>query len=192
MGRLRPYFNTSEAISPVLRLPFDATLRAFPLAAMLVAAGLAGCAPDVEKRGELPERSEIAQIHPGTTTRTEVASLLGSPSSTGVFDPDNWYYISRETKQISFFDPNVLDQQVYVIRFDGNGVVKSVEHKSLRDAEDVPMAPGATPAPGRELTFMEQVLGNIGRFGGGGASEGSSGAAASSNPERDTNLIGPR
>ncbi|HTV88736.1 MAG TPA: outer membrane protein assembly factor BamE [Stellaceae bacterium] len=191
MGRLHPYFNTSEAIRPVLRLPPMAALRALSLAVILVAAVLAGCEPDIEKRGELPERSEIAQIHPGTTTRTEVAKLLGSPSSTGIFDPNHWYYISRETKQVSFFDPDVLDQQVYVISFDGNGIVTSVEHKTLQDAENVPMAPGATPAPGRELTFMEQLLGNIGRFGGGSAPEGSPGLAASTNQERPTNLVGP-
>jgi outer membrane protein assembly factor BamE (lipoprotein component of BamABCDE complex) len=198
MGRLRPCFNTNEAICPVPRPPFR-RLRAISLpavlAAVVVAGSLAGCAADVEKRGQLPDQNDIAQIRPGTATRSDVAKLLGSPSSTGVFDPNSWYYISRETKQVSFFDPDVLDQQVYVIKFDGNGVVRSVEHKTLRDAQNVPMAPGATPAPGRELTFVEQILGNIGRFnqgGGGAASEGNPGLAAGNNPERATNLLGPR
>jgi outer membrane protein assembly factor BamE (lipoprotein component of BamABCDE complex) len=192
MGRLRPYFNISEAIRPVLRLFPDTSFCAFSLAAMLIAASLAGCAADIEKHGELPERSEIAQIHPGTTTRAEVVKLLGSPSSTGVFDPNNWYYISRETKQISFFDPDVLDQQVYVVSFNRDGIVTSVKHKTLKDAENVPMAPGATPAPGRELTFMEQVLGNIGRFGGGssGTVPNSPGAGNNLNSGRSTNQIG--
>jgi outer membrane protein assembly factor BamE (lipoprotein component of BamABCDE complex) len=193
MGRLRPYFNISEAIRPVLRLFPDKMFCAVSLAAILIAASLAGCAADVEDRGELPKRSEIARIHPGTTTRAEVARLLGSPSSTGVFDPNTWYYISRETKQVSFFDPDVLDQQVYVISFDDRGVVQSVNHKTLQDAENVPMAPGATPAPGRELTFMQQVLGNIGRFGGGGSgSVPNTPGAGGVNPDsgRDTNQIG--
>jgi hypothetical protein len=34
----------------------------------------------------------------------------------------------------------------------------------LKDGREIAPAPGATPAPGRELTFLEQVLGNIGRF----------------------------
>ena len=106
----------------------------------------------------------MAEIHPGTTTRDQVAKILGTPSSTGVFDGDSWYYISRKTKQVAFFEPDVLDQQVYVINFDGQGVVKSVDHKGLKDGRDIEPAPGATPAPGRELTFLEQVLGNIGRF----------------------------
>ena len=48
--------------------------------------------------------------------------------------------------------------------------VRSVDHKDLKDGRDIEPAPGATPAPGRELTFLEQVLGNIGRFNKGGGS----------------------
>jgi outer membrane protein assembly factor BamE (lipoprotein component of BamABCDE complex) len=161
------------------------------IAAILIAAALAGCAADVEKRGDLPEREAVAQIHPGTTTRDQVVALLGSPSSTGIFDPNSWYYISRETRQISFFDPRVLDQQVYVVDFGPNGVVSRVEHKTLRDAQNVPMAPGATPAPGRELTIVEQLVGNLGRFnnGGGSGSEAPS-MTGISNGGRETNQIG--
>lgn len=125
---------------------------------------LGACVSDVSQRGNLPEADKLAEIHPGTTTRDQVAKILGTPSSTGVFDGNSWYYISRKTKQIAFLDPDTLDQQVYVVNFDPNGVVKSVERKGLKDARDITPAPGATPAPGRELSFLEQVLGNIGRF----------------------------
>jgi outer membrane protein assembly factor BamE (lipoprotein component of BamABCDE complex) len=179
----------------MLRGSFARKWRLAMVAAALVAAGVGGggCAPDIEKRGHLPEGDALGQIHPGTTTRDQVVKLLGTPSSTGVFDGNSWYYISRKTEQVSFFDPEVLDQQVYVINFDGTGVVKSVEHKTLKDARNIEPAPGATPAPGRELTFLEQVLGNIGRFNQ-SSNEGESsspGAAASLNQERGTNLIGP-
>jgi len=139
------------------------------LAVALLATGLASCAATVDQRGNLPESEKLAEIHPGTTTREQVVKILGTPSSTGVFDDKNWYYISRRTKQVSFFDPDVLDQQVYVVNFDGAGVVRGVDHKDLKDGRDIEPAPGATPAPGRELTFLEQVLGNIGRFNKGGS-----------------------
>jgi outer membrane protein assembly factor BamE (lipoprotein component of BamABCDE complex) len=141
---------------------FHSILR--KLAAALLATGLASCAATVDQRGNLPEPEKLAQIQPGTTTKEQVVKILGTPSSTGVFDDKNWYYISRRTSQISFFDPNVLDQQVYIVNFDAAGVVRGVDHKDLADGRDIAPAPGATPAPGRELTFLEQVLGNIGRF----------------------------
>src|SRR5260370_15980266 len=130
----------------------------------LAAAGLGACVSSLDQRGHLPEPDKLAEIHPGTTTRDEVAKILGNPSSTGIFDSKNWYYISRKTKQVAFFDPDVLDQQVYVVNFDDKGVVRAVDHKDLKDGREIEPAPGATPAPGRELTLVEQVLGNIGRF----------------------------
>ena len=65
---------------------------------------------------------------------------------------------------MAFFDPDVLDQQVYIVNFDSNGVVRALDHKDLKDGRDIEPAPGATPAPGRELTFLEQLIGNVGRF----------------------------
>jgi outer membrane protein assembly factor BamE (lipoprotein component of BamABCDE complex) len=156
---------------------FHRTLRKKPLSAAvaiaLAAASLAACAATVDQRGNLPEPDRLAQIKPGTTTRDQVAKILGTPSSTGVFDDKNWYYISRRTTQVAFFDPDVVDQQVYIVNFDDKGVVRGVDHKELKDGRDIEPAPGATPAPGRELTFLEQVLGNIGRFNKGGSSGGS-------------------
>jgi outer membrane protein assembly factor BamE (lipoprotein component of BamABCDE complex) len=147
---------------------FRSALRRIPVlasvAVALAAIGLAACAPTIDQRGNLPEPDRVAQIRPGTTTREQVVRILGTPSSTGVFDDKNWYYISRRTKQVAFLDPDVLDQQVYIVNFDDKGVVRGVDHKDLKDGQDIAPAPGATPAPGRELTFLEQVLGNVGRF----------------------------
>jgi len=145
------------------------------IAVALAATSLGACVATVDQRGNLPEPDKFAQIHPGITTREQVAKILGTPSSTGVFDDKNWYYISRRTKQVAFFDPDVLDQQVYIVNFDATGVVRGVDHKDLKDGRDIEPAPGATPAPGRELTFLEQVLGNIGRFNKGASSSSDSG-----------------
>ncbi len=148
---------------------FRSSLRSLAIAVVLAATGLGACVATVDQRGNLPEPDKFAQIRPGTTTREQVAKILGTPSSTGVFDDKNWYYISRRTKRVAFFDADVLDQQVYIVNFDGTGLVRAVDHKDLKDAREIEPAPGATPAPGRELTFLEQVLGNIGRFNKGGS-----------------------
>ena len=135
------------------------------LVAVSGAAALVSCAPAVDQRGNLPDPDKLAGIHAGSTTKDEVAKILGTPSSVSVFNNDkSWYYISRRTSQTAFFEPNVLDQQVYIVNFDDRGVVKAVDHRNLNDARDIEPAPGATPAPGRELTFLEQIVGNVGRF----------------------------
>lgn len=146
------------------------------LFAPIAAVAIAGCAPSVEQRGNLPPPDAMAEIHPGKTTKDEVVKILGTPSSVGIFDDKSWYYISKRTKQVAFFLPDTTDQQVFVVDFDKNGVVSAVDHKGLKDAEVITPAPGATPAPGRELTFLEQILGNLGRFNGGGGSPASTGS----------------
>ncbi len=160
---------------------FVGTSRTVSLAVLLAlaaAGSLGACSPTVDQRGNLPGPDRIAQIHPGSTTRDQVAKILGTPSSTGVFDDKQWYYISRKTKQVAFLDPDVLDQQVYIVNFDDKGVVRQVDHRDLKDGRDITPAPGATPAPGRELTFLEQVLGNVGRFNKGGSSSSSEGGGS--------------
>jgi len=152
----------------------------------LAVASVAGCGATVDQRGNLPETDKLAEIRPGTTTRDQVVKILGTPSSTGAFDDKNWFYISRKTEQFAFLNPKVLDQQVYIVRFDGNGVVASVDRKDLQDGRDIQPVPGATPAPGRELTFIEQVLGNLGRFNKGGGRAGEPEAKAPGpNPNRN-------
>ena len=90
-----------------------------------------------------------------------------------------------------FFNPDVLDQQVYIVRFDGNGVVASVDRKDLQDGRDIEPVPGATPAPGRELTFLEQVLGNMGRFNKSSRLGRARGESAGTQPPQRTRLSPP-
>jgi outer membrane protein assembly factor BamE (lipoprotein component of BamABCDE complex) len=142
--------------------------------ALAAGVALAGCSATVEQRGHLPKADELAEIHPGKTTKDEVVKILGTPSSVGIFDDKSWYYISRRTRQYAFFDPGVLDQQVYIVDFNDNGVVKAVAHKTLQDGREIQPVARATPAPGRELTFLEQLIGNLGKF------NGASGSAAPS------------
>jgi outer membrane protein assembly factor BamE (lipoprotein component of BamABCDE complex) len=154
------------------------------LGAIFAIALTAGCVRSVEQRGNLPEQDKIAEIHPGSTTKDEVIKILGSPSSVSIFNEKSWYYISRRTGQIAFLDPNVIDQQVYIVSFDDQGVVKAVDHKGLEDGKEIIPVARATPAPGRELSFLEQLIGNLGKFNkSAGASSGTGGTAPTGRPQ---------
>ena len=97
---------------------------------------LRGCAVSEDQRGNLPDPDKLAEVKPGTTTKEQVVKILGSPSSASTFDDDTWYYISRKTKQVAFFSPDVLDQQVYIVDFDDKGVVKDLGHKTLAERRE--------------------------------------------------------
>lgn len=141
-------------------------LRRPLLAAALLAMTLAGCNVPVDPRGNLPTAEELGQIKPGVSDKATVTRILGSPSSVAAFDGDTWYYISQKTKEVAFFKPELLDQQVVAIDFDKQGIVRDVRHRGLNDRVAVVPNPNATPAPGREITFLQQLIGNFGRFAG--------------------------
>ena len=124
---------------------------------------LAACSPPVELRGNLPDPAAIAQVVPGKTTKVEVTRLLGSPSNISTFDTATWYYIARRSVRDALSEPQLTGQTVYVVQFDDTGVVKSFQQQD-NDNTDVAMIPRTTPAPGKELSFIEQLLGNFGKF----------------------------
>jgi outer membrane protein assembly factor BamE (lipoprotein component of BamABCDE complex) len=133
--------------------------------ALLAAVLLASCTNPVDTHGNIPEAAKVAQIKPGSTDKAAVIQLLGSPSSVAAFDPDTWYYIGDKIQPEPAIIPDkVLQQDVLAIHFTKDGVVTSMDHRDLADAEAVVPNPNATPAPGREFTLMEQLIGNFGKF----------------------------
>ena len=130
----------------------------------LLAAAVSGCNNPVVQEGNLPPPDLVQQIKPGSTDKETVTRLLGSPSTIAAFDKDTWYYISQKTKEIAFFKPETLDQQVLAVTFNKDGVVEDVKKLGMSARNEVTPVQRTTPAPGKELTFFEQLIGNFGRF----------------------------
>ena len=134
------------------------------LLAGLLASGLAACAPQVDTRGNLPDPETVLEVQPGVHDRDQVATILGSPSTVATFEDDTWYYISRRTEKIAFFDPEVVDQQVLVVKFGQDGLVADMAVYGVEDGQVIEPVERTTPTSGRELTILQQLFGNIGRF----------------------------
>ncbi len=128
-------------------------------------ATLAACAPTIVNNGFMIDEDAVQQIQPGQQTREQVAQILGTPSSVAAFDDQTWLYIHRRTSQYAFLDPQILDQNVIAITFDRNsGTVSGVRRLTLADGQAIEPVERITPSPGKELTVLDQFLGNIGRF----------------------------
>jgi outer membrane protein assembly factor BamE (lipoprotein component of BamABCDE complex) len=136
------------------------------LAAAMLALSLGACNVPADPRGNLPTAEQLKEIQPGVSDKPTVTRVLGSPSSVAAFDNDTWYYISQKTKAVAFFKPDLLDQEVLAIDFDKQGIVREVRHRGMDDRVAVIPNPKATPAPGREFSLWEQLIGNFGRFSG--------------------------
>ena len=129
---------------------------------------LSGCAPTIDARGNLPDPDAVLKVQPGIDDRSQVSKLLGSPSTLATFNDKTWYYISKKTSRVAFWTPDVLDQEVLLIKFDDTGLVSDMKVYGLENGHDITPDPNVTPTYGRELTILQQLLGNLGRFAGGG------------------------
>ena len=133
-------------------------------AVALTAVAAAGCSPVVATRGNMIEDSRLERIQVGQMTANDVATILGTPTTVSTFDPRTWYYIGQRTEQTAFFEPTVVERRVLKVRFDESGMLESMEELTLEDGQPVEMVDRETPTLGREMTFGEQMLGNLGRF----------------------------
>jgi outer membrane protein assembly factor BamE (lipoprotein component of BamABCDE complex) len=131
---------------------------------LLLGLALTACQARIDSRGYVPDPDELERVKAGLQGREEVQQILGSPSAVSTFADDRWYYISKKTRSIAFFTPTVLDQNVVVVEFDDGGFVKDVRRYAMEDGLIIDPVTRKTPAPGRELSFLEQLLGNFGKF----------------------------
>jgi outer membrane protein assembly factor BamE (lipoprotein component of BamABCDE complex) len=140
-----------------------------PLPALVLASALLGAcsffdAPVVQ-RGNRVTADQLREITPGVQTKADVRAVLGSPTQSGMFGDDEWYYISSSTRQRPGRQLVVRDQQTVVVEFDRAGVVRRVRTLGDEDARPVEMVARETPVPGNERTFLQALFGNVGRFG---------------------------
>ena len=145
------------------------------LGAVFLGAGLVlalgACEKTVNVRGNMPLEEDLARLNPGVHTRNDVARLLGSPSTVSTFQDSKWYYIGQKTTEFAFFAPEVLERKVVVVSFDEGGTLAETQTLSLADGKDIDPVDRETPTEGREITFFQQMFGNLGRFTGAGEGE---------------------
>ena len=125
----------------------------------------AACSPTVVNRGNQVDPERLAMIKVGSSTREEVITKLGSPTQRATFDENTWYYIGRQTKQYSFLDPSVTEQEIVTIHFDDHGVVKGIDKLGKEAIADITPSPDATPTYGRDTSWLQDLFGNVGHAG---------------------------
>jgi outer membrane protein assembly factor BamE (lipoprotein component of BamABCDE complex) len=129
----------------------------------LTLATLSACAPVVAQRGNMLEDHQLQQITAGTSTKSDVLRTLGSPTTQSTFNPDIWYYIGQTVEKRGILDPQVAEERVVIVSFNAEGIVQDF-HDAEGERQDIPYARTKTPTHGNELTFTQQLLGNMGKF----------------------------
>lgn len=125
---------------------------------------LASCSPIVDTRGHNTQAADFSQIVVGQSRNEDVQAILGSPSARSNFGGETWYYISGTKETVGLHAPEITAQNVTAISFDEQGLVQEIAEYTKKDGKPVEMVSKETNTEGHKMTFMEQMLGNLGRF----------------------------
>lgn len=146
------------------------------IGAVLAVAVLAtGCSSIVGHKGFLADEVVLRSVQPGVDNRLSVERTLGQPSFKSQFGEPVWYYVSSTTGQRPFTTPRITGHSVLAIRFDPAGNVLSADRTGLELVARIDPEEDETPTLGRERGFLEDLFGNIGQVGAGGATPGATG-----------------
>ncbi|MFV0623934.1 outer membrane protein assembly factor BamE [Sphingomonas sp. ac-8] len=143
-------------------------------AVALAALSLGGCARVRTHQGYVIDADLVNAVQPGVDTRDSVASTLGHPTFTGQFGAGNteWYYVSRDSRNLAFNRPNPVEQTTLRVRFDQNGTVQSIDRTGIEQVASISPSGKKTPTLGRERSFFQDLFGNIGTVGAAGMGGG--------------------
>jgi outer membrane protein assembly factor BamE (lipoprotein component of BamABCDE complex) len=142
--------------------------RTVPLALIgaMMSLVLGGCETIIDHRGFAPTPGSVEKLEVGAQSREDVIRLIGTPSAVATFNPNVWYYISQQQATFAFFKPEISEQHVMQLTFNDAGRLTTLKNYDLKDGQDIAMVARITPTAGKELTILEQLLGNVGRFSG--------------------------
>jgi outer membrane protein assembly factor BamE (lipoprotein component of BamABCDE complex) len=136
---------------------------------LLIAAAATGllatgaCTPISTYSGFQAIDARPTDVKVGEDTKSTVMAKLGTPSATSTFDPNTWFYISQLTDKVAFYKPRVAMRDVVAINFNKDTEqVASVNTYTLKDGKVIAFNGRETPTRGREMSILEQLLGNVG------------------------------
>jgi len=132
--------------------------------AVTVALLLQACSPLVQNHGYVPPESALSGLELGVDTRDEVIATVGRPTTTGLLNDNTLYYVQSRFERLGFRAPEEVDRQVLAISFRPNGTLGTIERFGLEEGRVVPLNRRTTDEVFADRTFINQLLGNVGRF----------------------------
>lgn len=131
---------------------------------VLALVALAACSAQYRNHGYVPRDEDLAAVVVGESTQETVARAVGRPSSTGLLTGGAWYYVGSRFRHYGPREPKEIDRQVVAISFDEAGTVENVERFGLEDGQVVALSRRVTDSNIKGLSFLRQLLGNIGNI----------------------------
>jgi outer membrane protein assembly factor BamE (lipoprotein component of BamABCDE complex) len=138
--------------------------KPFKAAVLSVCVLAAACTAQYRNHGYVPSEEELANVLVGVDTRDSVAESIGTPTAGGVLNESGFYYVRSRVRTYGAFEPTEIERKLVAISFDSRGVVSNVEEFGLEDGRVVALSRRVTDSGLADITFLQQLIGNIGNF----------------------------
>ena len=128
--------------------------------------GVSACGLEYYPAGDLPTQARLNAVQIGNT-KEKVLRILGTPATESVAFQDGSSFIvySQNLKESrAFLNPKEIKRDVYVYYFDSNDKLIQQKHLTLSDKKTISFDETETPVGGKELSIIEQLIQNFGRY----------------------------
>ncbi len=131
---------------------------------------LSACGLETYQSGDLPEVKRLESIKKGDS-KDKVLRVLGTPnyiSSKEEGVEDLFIYAQTQKESRIFFNPEIVDEEVYVFVFDNNNKVKRTAHLTKADMQSVDFESETTEIGGEKRSVWSELAENFGKYNAGG------------------------
>lgn len=125
---------------------------------------VSGCASVYRNHGYAPSEDDLAMVIVGVDTRASVIETLGQPRMGGATNQSGIYYVASRWRHFGAARPKPVEREVVAITFDRNDVVQNIARYGLEDGNVVVINRRVTEGGLPEISFIRQLMGNLGRF----------------------------
>ena len=113
------------------------------------------------QHGYIISETALQQVPVGSS-QDQVLVALGSPSTTGNYGGEAYYYISQTRRQnAAFMKSKLVDERVLAVYFDKNKKVTRIAEYGKKDGKLFDFVSRTTPTGGKDEGFLQAILGGI-------------------------------
>jgi len=125
---------------------------------------LLNCSHKSTVHGHYLKEADVEKLQIDASTKSDVRQVLGTPSAVDPFGDQNWFYIGQTNRKKVFKKPEILDRQIFVFSFNEKDILTEITELDLDQSNQFEIASKKTRTAGKEPSFVQQFIGNFGRF----------------------------
>ena len=123
------------------------------------------CSGITNNNGYMPVLEDIENLSVKKTTAEKAKSILGEPALIIGKSKPVFVYFSQASRKLFFFEKQITERNLLVLRFNKRKRLSKIEKFSLNDENDFKISKSYTNLSDREKSLIANLFSNIGMGG---------------------------